>query len=299
MDYPRNSVCIYHSADNDGACSAAIAKLAARVRLIPWNYGHPIPWERIPVGATIFVVDLLLTSQNDNSGFQDMERLRKIGKLVWIDHHDKAINDAKVLGLAYDGIQRVGQGACALTWEYFFPNKPMPEAVRLISNFDVFDHREVKTVHFQYGLRACNAKPWMDIWKDLLKPPFQSDALVNQLVSDGIPITKYLTLEFARYMRVCGFETILDGHRAIAVNRALVNSQIFESVHNLEDYPLQMYFYWSSDGSWKVSMRSPDGRVNCAELAAKYGGGGHSRAASFVCQELRFELKGRPDADPD
>ena len=50
-----------------------------------------------------------------------------------------------------------------------------------------------------------------------------------------------------------------------------------------------VFLYENEDGSYKVSTRS-NGLVNVAELAVKFGGGGHERAAGFSMEGTPEDL---------
>ena len=54
----------------------------------------------------------------------DMQWLSDVGKLIWIDHHKSAIE--KLKGFYALGKREVGKAGCELTWEFFFPEEPMP-----------------------------------------------------------------------------------------------------------------------------------------------------------------------------
>lgn len=55
-----------------------------------------------------------------------------------------------------------------------------------------------------------------------------------------------------------------------------------------KDVEVAVFLYENEDGTYKVSTRS-NGLVNVAELAVKFGGGGHDRAAGF-------SMEGQPEA---
>ena len=81
-----------------------------------------------------------------------------------------------------------------------------------------------------------------------------------------------------------GFETTLNGYKCYAVNMALMGTDDFV-IPNVDDYDLLVSF--SFDGKvWSYSLRSE--KIDCAELAAKYGGGGHKGAAGCSSEKLIF-----------
>lgn len=56
-----------------------------------------------------------------------------------------------------------------------------------------------------------------------------------------------------------------------------------------KDVELAIFLYENADKSWKVSLRS-NGKVNVAELAMKYQGGGHERAAGATMEGSSEEI---------
>lgn len=41
---------------------------------------------------------------------------------------------------------------------------------------------------------------------------------------------------------------------------------------------------------WLVNLYTYREDVNCGEIAQRYGGGGHRKAAGFICPELPFQI---------
>ena len=121
---------IFHQRDNDGHCSAAIARhfflgLGYQMNFHPWDYGRPLAIEEM-AGRLAVMMDVCLP-------WPAMKRLAEIaGKLVWIDHHDTSISQQAEDPLPQDKVEAIlnkREAACGLTWEYFYPEVPMPRAV--------------------------------------------------------------------------------------------------------------------------------------------------------------------------
>lgn len=57
-------------------------------------------------------------------------------ELVYIDHHISAIKEVEEYlnknVACFAGLRNTNFAACELTWNYFFPGKPVPELVRLL-----------------------------------------------------------------------------------------------------------------------------------------------------------------------
>lgn len=128
-------ICFYHRGDLDGHCSGAIVRHNfPGARMIGIDYEDEFPWDKVPRGADVCMVDFSLP----------MEHMRLLQELtvhrfVWIDHHKTVIDKAKEAGFSTAGLRVVGEAACELTWEYFTPSILMPHAVRLLGRYDVFD----------------------------------------------------------------------------------------------------------------------------------------------------------------
>lgn len=73
-----------------------------------------------------------------------------------------------------------------------------------------------------------------------------------------------------------------EGYQTMAVNTILYYSQTAAAMYLDLGFPLGLT--WSYRGSNKihVSLRSDGTTVDCAQLAKKYGGGGHKGAAGFI-----------------
>jgi hypothetical protein len=256
------------------------------------DYGDLFPWLDVPADATVYMVDFSLQP------FTEMDRLHQYlkaggGRLVWIDHHKSAIqDDPGVEEIA--GLRRVGNAGCELTWEYLFPDEPMPRAVKLIGRHDVWDHSDPDVEPFQYGLRLCETNPEhaRTVWEILLSIGDFANAWVSNACNDGKKIMAYQQQCNAAYACACIFETELDGYRLLACNRGLANSKIFDDVW--PDYRLRcdaMCLFVYRKGRWEIKLFTDHRGLDVSLIAKAHGGGGHTKAAGFVCEELPFELR--------
>jgi len=306
--------CFYHSADLDGKCSAAIVlRKYPECELIGINYGQPFPWDTIGDHEKIFMVDFSLQP------FKDMGELEvACGEFVWIDHHRSAINEADgalwvdsedngdISGKApVEGIREEGIGACVLTWRYMFPDEPVPRAVQLMGEYDVWDHHDPGCLPFQYGMRLLENDPIDSIWECLLGEHndhgFSSNAWLRDIIRDGKTVLKYQQQQNKDNAKTLCFETVM-GHRApivaqglklLAANTGPSNSQFFDSVWDPERYDAMCLFRWSPKArKWTVSLFT-DKNLDLGAICKRFdSGGGHPKAAGFQCTVLPFELNG-------
>jgi uncharacterized protein len=282
--------CFYHN-DLDGLASAAIVrKKYPEIPLenfIEINYGWPFPWDIIKSTEKVIMVDFCLQP------FEDMRRLHCKANLTWIDHHKTALAEyQKHLDDDYfpiEGLRKIGRGACELTWNYYFPNKPVPRVIHLLSSYDVWDLYEEDILAFQMGMRAEDYRLNHHFWIEMLdNQTIDNDIWVDDIIENGLKIVKWEDIRAKEYCKAYAIETFISGHRAIAVNVGRANSQFFLSTFNHKDYPIFIYFCRLPSDKWTVGLMSET--VDVGEIAKSFGGGGHAGAAGFSCENLPFEV---------
>jgi len=273
----------YHSADLDGHCSGAIIKTKyPDCELIGINYGDIFPWSNIKKNENVFMVDFALQP------FSDMEKLNKIAKLSWIDHHKTAIEEAHKKGFIASKLQvlQIGKAACELCWETFYPGVKN-RTVELLGRYDVWDLIP-NTLELQNGLRMYDTLPNNDfLWKKLLG---QNNAFLDDVLKIGSTLLRKQKMDNIAYIKACSFETEIDGLNVIALNRGLTNSKIFESEYNPKKHDAMLTFVWRK-GQWTVSLYSDQKNIDVSKICKARGGGGHKGAAGFQCSILPFLLK--------
>lgn len=281
-----SKLCIYHSADLDGHCSGAIIKYKYPDAVMhPLDHGDEIDMNWVCDFDTVFICDFVL------SPFSKMVELNKKVSLIWIDHHKTAIDAMKEDGDVFFGIQQNGIGACELTWKYLFPSEPVPRGVKLLAQYDVWDHSDLDTLPFQYGMKSIGdthpIKDNMYKWNNVF---FNDHKLFEKTCNAGDAVIAYRDLLNKRICEVQAFETVIDGYKAIACNRGLESSQMFETVWDKEKYDLMISFYLSKDMQWCISLYTNKEGIDVSVIAKKYGGGGHVQAAGCSVLILPFDV---------
>jgi len=272
--------CFYHRIDSDGRCSAAIVQLRyPNAKLFGINYGEKFPWSRIRKGKKVIMVDFTLQP------FSEMLRLNDLADLEWYDHHISEIREAAKSNVPFKGERREGIGACQIVWENLFSDRPVPLAVKLIAQYDVWNHTDPRTLPFQYGIRLHNTYPDnLQFWANL----FQNVGIVHQLIQDGRLIAKYEANKNKTYSSAC-FETEFFGLKCIALNIIRTNSKVFDYVRNLKQYDMMITFGWDQR-QWKIKLYSIRTDIDVGIYAKQMGGGGHKQAAGFESDTLPFAL---------
>lgn len=315
------TICIYHSRDLDGCMSGAIVKhwwlsqyidtnilnivrelnridLKARVsgeiqesiEFLGWDYGDPIPdlseYDEVIMCDVSFPVEVMIELQSKD--------------FTYIDHHISAIKQLPN-GFTVKGLLETNFAACELTWKYFFPEKEMPEIVRLLGMYDSFRHKgtdeEQKVLEFQYGARQTisNYEEAYEYLNWEINKSDYSESKVDDILSNGKAIYQYLCTE-AKQTYSKSFEILLeepeglkytDGNLPYVAKFLCVNQERFNPINFGIDYHKKEYdgfaCFWYKDGKWSWSLYNDNGEVDCSVIAKQYSGGGHRGASGFVC----------------
>lgn len=272
---------VYHQDDLDGLCSAAIIKSRFKsAELIPMSYGDKFPFWRVSMGETVFMVDFSLQP------FEEMEILKSMCNLVWIDHHVSAIEESVRRIFRCDGHRYVGLGACILTWRHLNENTECPYGVQMLGLYDVFDRTNPNAIWYNYGLRAMVTSPTDMEWEKVLGNDPAFNIFTVELGKKVYAYQRNVNAQVARN----AFEVEFEGYPALAVNHGQPGSLVFETVFDPVRHDFGIVFAKKNSSHWDVRLYDVCGKcpVDLAGLAKEYGGGGHRGAAGFQCAELPF-----------
>lgn len=293
-------LCIYHSNDLDGRCSAAILlREFPKIELYGMNYGEKFPYDKLHADTKLYMVDFSLPIDEMIAIYQ------KVMRFVWIDHHKTAIEAADEAGSKFNpfGLRRVGVGACGLTWEYLYKSNLVPMGIYYLSKYDVFDFDKGSDIEaFQFGMRSYDTEPRAEIWEKVFGENTSAKEQ-NRIITEGKGIIRYRDQEYKEYLEMFAKEVRLPAPqpdnevqydlRCLAVNRGKGNTFMFGETNfdsrTGDRFDIHIAFVMIPSGLWQVSLYSTT--VDVSEIAKKYDGGGHSGAAGFLCKELPFEYQ--------
>lgn len=263
----------FHGTDMDGKCSGAIVRkyYGDEMEYIPYNY-EEFPFDSIEKDELVILVDCSC----------DFNKLLEITKnIIWIDHHITAINQYEHLNIL--GLRRDGTAACELCWEVFYSEIDMPLVVKLLGDYDVwkFAYGE-DTNKLQTGIRLYDTSVDSKEWDRWLNPKLYPLAEINK----GEIALRYRDNYYEGLIKAFSFFAEFEGYKAVCCNAGSVSSQLFDSVK--EDYDIMMPFVFNGK-EWVVSLYTKKD-INVGEIAKKYGGGGHAKAAGFRCSELPLRV---------
>jgi len=257
---------IFYHNDLDGRCAGAIVNLFFKndpdqIEFIELDYKDKVPVERILVNERVIIVDFSFKPEV-------MEKVLEItDEIVWIDHHKTAFE------YKYSG--------CELAWIFYYPNIVIPRAIQLIGDRDKWAWKFGKeTAEVNQGIKLYPHQPMDIIWDALLKP----DASLLKIRVAGEICIKYRDQFCCDYADSYGFETEYEGYRCFAMGLYMFGSEAFGD--RMDKYDICLSFVF--DGKrWTVGLYSKT--IDVSQIAKKNGGGGHTGAAGFVCDDLPFK----------
>ena len=228
---------------------------------------------------------------------------KKLGKKFhYIDHHAPKIlsvsefidfkNISSTVNTANTPADR--KAACELTWEHLFgDNWDLPTIVKNISDFDCFRHKSfskeesLATLEFQYGAGYFIHNP-LEAYRYLLYSEDEAHNL-HEIRYHGKIIYSDLKDQARQLYKNKSDLVVYDisgnAYKACITNKMRLNFSNFDIDYHKDGYDVQLCFHFSK-GTWYFSVYNENGKVDCASIAYKYGGGGHKGAAGFVMTSI-------------
>lgn len=268
---------IYHGNNcNDGFTSAIVAYQALvqdcqenGLAMKGMNPSDPFPWDWIKEGDKVYILDISFKRP-------DLLKLKEIASFVIVlDHHETAEKELAGLDFCKFDMQKSG---AMLTWEYFYPKDTPPNLVKYVEDRDLWRFRYTATQYCHMGL-TCIPK-LVDTWLPLLGHEEELDKVCKQ----GEAVTQYSNSLIGLICKKA-YYTNLGDIPVVAVNSAIYQSELG---NHLLEQAVNAHIHYAI--VWNVmkdktvySLRSRNTEdFNCADLAKKYGGGGHKHAAGFT-----------------
>lgn len=284
MDY-----IFYHGSDLDGACSGAIMdRYCHNARMYAWEYNYPFPEDFHPTKEdTVYFVDC------STNPYDRITELAKLTNVIMIDHHKTFIEFAEKNipeETRSHWVLDTSKSGCMLCWEYAFPNTPMPRAVWLLGNYDIWNRTDEERwqnliMPFQMGMRGTKVDS--PIWEELFSNNDQS--AFYSIMERGGFVYDYMMASNASAVRKHAFETTFEGYKALACNTHNFSSQTYESLWDANKYDLMFSYCHSKGKEYWVSLYTTKPGMDVSGLAVKYGGGGHPQAAGFTVKTLEVK----------
>lgn len=275
---------LYHGDCFDGTAAAWIASnaitkvdafmdtggLPRTQKLIPCQYGEAPPDLKQFKDCSVYILDFSFPRAY-------LLELNAIARhLQVIDHHKTAQADCAGLPFCSFDMNRSGAG---LTWDFFHgAGSPRPKLVDYIEDRDLWRNAlpYSKEVHAWIASYPKKAERYDDL-ADRLSVNF------DNCVAEGSAILRYQTQkveELAKEYRLVS----ISGYMVPLVNAPYqFGSDVCHRLLGLNpSWPFAAYFCILQSGDCKYGLRGRDtDDFDVSEIAKRYGGGGHKKAAGF------------------
>lgn len=277
-------LCVYHANCVDGFGAAWAVREWAKANSVQVDFfagvhGNPPPdvtdkhvfivdfsYKRAIIDAMAKAASSILILDHHESAEKDLASLRKVPRLenwLWEINDDHQGHVAAVFDMSRSG--------AGLTWDFFHPDKPRPRLIDHIEDRDLWRFalegtREILAAVFSYPYD-------FDVWDGLMAADFEV------LRSAGSTLERKHHKDVAEIVKVTKRRMMIGG---ISVPVANMPYTMTSDAGNLmaEGEPFAAC-YWDTSAGRVFSLRSRPEGANVAEIASRYGGGGHAHAASF------------------
>ncbi len=262
----KNIIVIYHKDCTDGFSGAWAAwkKLGNKADYIGVRPGE-LPKEELK-DKEIYFIDTLPRET-------DMVAVvSKNKKVVAIDHHQSGAQSAK---LASDSLYKMENSGAVLAWQYFHPQKPTPQFLKHVEDFDLWKFKlpKSKEVFIYSQLFEFTFKNW-----DKLAKQMENSDSRKEVIKSGSLLLAYENQLVGNLVKKNAELVEFEGIKTLAVNAPEFQSQIANLLY--KKLPPISIVWCEKEGKIKVSLRS-DGTIDVAKIAGKYGGGGHKASSGF------------------
>ena len=268
----KDILVLYHGNCTDGfsAAWAAWKKLGDNAEYIAVKLDMP-PDEEF-VGKEIYMLDFVY----DEQYLRDLIGRNK--KVVAIDHH---ITNKRTAEMVPDHLYDIGHSGAVLAWKYFHPNEKIPKLLAYVEDNDLWKHSLLSTRELWMYVDLFDFD--FNVWSKLADD-FENPAKCEDYIEKGGLLLKYRSKTVERLISVHATAVSFEGFKAYAVNARAFHSEV-GMVLTEKFPPIGIVWGQESDGRIHISLRS-DGTVDVSEIAAKFGGGGHKKAAGFYVESF-------------
>jgi|TARA_Y100000310_G_scaffold30311_1_gene28827 oligoribonuclease NrnB/cAMP/cGMP phosphodiesterase (DHH superfamily) len=253
---------IYHAdcTDGFGAAYAAWKCLGKRAEYHACKHGTAPPNIK---GKVVAILDFSF----DNATTKEMIAAAK--DLIIIDHHKSAIVELHdITNTLFD----MTHSGARLAWDFFHPGKEAPKFIDYIEDRDIWKWELPYSKEFS---AAFDMVPFE--FEEFEK--FEDDSVFDDAVKRGSYILAYAKTVVKKICEKASSRKF-EGQDVLVVNASHWMSEIGARLAPDCDFAI-IWYYDHQDNFIKVSIRSFHDKVDASEIAKKFGGGGHRKAAGF------------------
>lgn len=282
-------ILVIHHTDADGYCSAAIIKNSHKdVEFYPYNYEKDVDIDKLFKDKDlVYMVDCSFSPDM----FKEIKEKSYDESLIWIDHHNSAIEDSKKYGYDdIDGIRDNEYSGCQLTWKWFNPDEEN-KFVEYIGLYDNWKHEDNEEIIGLADIAQLENDINSSFWDILtIKDKEKFDNMFKSLVREGKIYHRYGKEKLMQTVEGNCFDMKYKDYDLCIVNCLRTSSLAFDRIDH-DKYDIFVCYYFDGDKynySFYSSNRDED--LDVGILAKDFGGGGHKGASGFSSDKTPMEL---------
>jgi len=268
----KPTMCIYHAncADGFGAALAVWLRFADnRPEFVPASYGETPP---NCSGHDVLLVDF-------SYKLPVLEQILAQAKSVTIlDHHKTAEADIQPLLDAgrVNGEFDMDRSGAAMAWDWCFPDEDRPRLIEYIQDRDLWQFnlegtREISAALFSYDQD-------FEVWKNILTA-LEDDEGQEFILSMGQTLRRKHNKDLNDLLKATKRRMLICGYSVPVANVPYIFAS--DAGNIMAEGELFSASYFDTPEGRKFSLRSKEGGMDVSEIAKRFGGGGHARAAGF------------------
>lgn len=269
--------CLYHGDNNcnDGKASAwVIREKHPDAECIPVYYNQRAP--EMEPNSVIYIVDFCYPPNI----LQELGAVHK--SVIVIDHHISAVRKVTEFGLdkipvnvkmKFD-VTGTKSGAL-MAWEYCFPHKPHPTIIDYVSDYDTWQHKHRESIPYYYFISAQGSS--IESFNIAVNTSYR------EIMATGLALAANAESNIQWVIENTLRNILFEGYTVPAVNcpHYMVSLTLDKLLKENPEYPFAIG-YFDTDYGRKVRLCSRSNEeMDVSKLAEKWGGGGHTTAASF------------------
>jgi oligoribonuclease NrnB/cAMP/cGMP phosphodiesterase (DHH superfamily) len=254
---------IYHAdcTDGFGAAFSAWKLLGNKAEYYAAKHSEP------PPDITGKVVAILDFSYN-NATTKEMIEIAK--DLIIIDHHKSAVVELHDISNTHFDMTHSG---ARLAWDFFHPGKDAPKFIDYIEDRDLWKWELPYSKEFS---AAFDMVPFE--FEEFEK--FEDDSVFDDAVKRGSYVLAYSKTVVKKVCEKAEHRKF-EGNDVMVVNSSHWMSEIGSKLSPDCDFAV-IWYYDHTSRNIKVSLRAFHDDADVSEVAKRFGGGGHRKAAGFT-----------------
>jgi oligoribonuclease NrnB/cAMP/cGMP phosphodiesterase (DHH superfamily) len=263
LDPNSVNLVIYHGGCTDGygAAFSAWKLLGDRAVYHPGKYGEPPPDVK---GKVVAILDFSYDNLTTKGLVDDAEAL------IIIDHHKSAMVELHDVSCTHFDMNHSG---AMLAWKFFHPGKEAPRLIKFIEDRDLWKWEIPYSKEFS---AAFDMVPYD--FEEFDK--YLDDSAIDDAQERGAYILAYSKTVISKITKQAARRKLF-GKDVLVVNSPHWMSEIGNALSVKCDYAV--IWYWDHDMQQvKVSLRAHHDDADVSEIAKRFGGGGHRKAAGFA-----------------